>query len=104
MVESTETCVQWTGQRLAACDQRSPSPPAIAIIILVVFFRLLLDISLNDLLHITNLNQDVFGLQICVDDAAFAVEIIKPQKDLFGNLLDQWHGNAAVIPPLDQTQ
>lgn len=39
-----------------------------------------------------------------MDDATFAMEIVESQQDLFGDLLDKIHRNAAVVPPLDQAE
>ena len=73
--------------------------------ILFIFgLRLFLDERLDDLLHVANLDQDVFGFQIRMYDAALSVEIIQTQQDLFCYLLDQWHWDASVVPSLDQTQ
>lgn len=36
-----------------------------------------------------------------MDNAAFAVEIVEAKEDLFGDLLDERHGDTAMIPPLD---
>ena len=56
-VEATKACVQWTRQRLAACDQRTPSPSAVAIIFPAVFLGLfLLNMCFDNLLHVANLN------------------------------------------------
>ena len=39
-----------------------------------------------------------------MDDAAFPMHVVQTQQDLFCDLLDQRHGDAAMIPPFDQTQ
>jgi len=32
------------------------------------------------------------------------MQIVKPQQDLFRDLLDERHGDSPVVPPLDQAQ
>jgi hypothetical protein len=39
-----------------------------------------------------------------MDDAAFSVEVIQPEEDLLCDLLDERHGNAAMVPSFDQTK
>ena len=87
-------------------DKGSTSPAAISVIFLVflVLFGVVLDISLYDLLDIANLDQDVFRLQVGMDNPAFPVHIIQTQQHLFCDLLDQRHGDAAMVPALNQTQ
>lgn len=94
--------VQWTGQRLAAGNESASSSAAVAVVSL--FPLLFLHVCLDNLLHVTNLDKDVLWLQICVDDTAFAVEVIKTEKDLLCDLLDERHGDTAVVPALDQAE
>lgn len=98
--------VERTGQWLAPSNEGSTSPSAVPVIFLVflVLFGVVLDISLYDLFDVANLDQDVLGLQVGMDDPAFPVHIIQTQQDLFCDLLDQRHGDAAMVPALNQTQ
>lgn len=71
-----EIGVERTGQGLAAGDQ-GPSPPSsITIVLLVIRFWFFLDERFHDMFDIANFYQNVFGFQIGVDDAAFAMQII----------------------------
>lgn len=97
-----ETRVKRGGQRLTARDQRSASPSSVAVALLVG--GLALDHLLDNLLDVANLDEDVLGLEICVDDAAFSVQIVESQEHLFCYLLDQRHRNATVVPFLDETE
>lgn len=91
-------------QRLAACDE-SPAPSAaVAVVFLFVLVGALGQDPLDNLLDVTNLDEDVFGLEVGVDDAAFAVQVVQAQQHLLGDLLDQRHGDAAVVPALDEAQ
>jgi len=100
-----EARVQRAGERLAACDEGPPSPPAVPVaVIAALLLRVVLDVCLDDLLDVANLDEDVLGLQVGVDNAAFAVEVVEAKEDLLCDLLDQGHGDAAVVPPLDQAQ
>jgi hypothetical protein len=97
-----EARVEWTWERLTSCDQCPPSPPAIPLAVLAVFLlRVFLDIGFHDLLHVANLDQDILGLQIGVDDATLAVQVVEAKQNLLCDLLDEGHGDAAVIPSLD---
>ena len=99
-----ETGIKGTRKRLAACDQGPPSSATIAIVFLVVRCRLAFNESLDYLFHITNLDQHILGLQVCVYDAAVPMKVVQAQQDLLCDLLNEWHGDASVIPSLDQTQ
>lgn len=100
-----EARIERTGQRLGACDEGPPSPPAVpAAVVAVLFLGLVFDIGLDNLLDVANFDEDVFGLEVGVDDAALAVEVVEAQQDLFCDLLDQRHGDAAVVPALDEAQ
>jgi len=99
-----EARVERAGQRLAAGDE-GPSPSApVAVVLLVLLLGLLLDVLLDDLLDVADLDQDVLGLEVGVDDAALAVQVVQAEQHLLGDLLDQRHGDAAVVPALDQAQ
>lgn len=89
-VEVIEVGVERTRERLAPCDQcASPSPPVPVILFLFgIFIGFFLDMRLDDLLHISNLDQDILRLQIRVDDSTLAVEIVQAQQYLLCNLLD----------------
>lgn len=97
-----EACVEGRRQRLAAGDQCSTSPPAVAIVLFVRWFAL--NNFFDNLLHVANFDQDVLGLQIGMNDATLPVQIVKAEQDLFRDLLHQRHRNAPMIPFLDQTQ
>jgi hypothetical protein len=96
----------WLKLAFSGLDQRPPSPPAVAIAAVagVLLLGLLLDVGLDDLLDVANLYQDVLGLQVGVDDAALAVQVVEAQQDLLRDLLDEGHGDAAVVPALDQAE
>lgn len=103
-VEAAKAGVQWTGQRLTASNESaSPSSP-ISVIFLVLFRLFLLDMGLDNLLHIANIDQYILGLQIRVDDSALPVQIIQTEQYLLGDLLDQRQRDTAVVPALDQTK
>lgn len=87
---------------MAAGDEGSPAATAVSVVLLVA--GLALDDLFDDLLNVANFNQDVFGLEIGVDDAALAVEIVEAEEDLLGDLLDEGHGDAAVVPALDEAE
>lgn len=94
--------VERRGERLAAGYQSSPSTAAVSVIFLVarvVFYHLF-----YNLLNVPDFNQDVFGFEIGVNDAALAVKIIEAEQDLFCDLLNKGHRDAPVIPPLDEAQ
>lgn len=97
-----EAGVEGGWQRLAASDESSPASAAIPIVLLVASVGL--DDALDDLLDIANLDEDVFGLKVGVDDAAFAMEIVEAKENLLCDLLDQRHGDSAVVPALDKAK
>ena len=100
-----EAGIEGTGKGLAAGDKCPPSPPAVPVVIVTVFvLGVVFDVCLHNLLHVANFNEHVLGLQIRVDDAALAMEVIEAEQNLLGDLLYERHGYAAVVPPLDQTQ
>lgn len=94
--------VQGRGQRLAAGDEGPPATTAVSVIFL--FAGLVLDHLFDNLLDVANLNEDVFGLEVGVDDAALAVQVVEAKQDLFGDLLHQRHGDTAVVPSLNQAE
>lgn len=98
--------VERTGQRLAPSNKSATPPTTVAVIFLVFLFLFgfLLDVGFDNLLDVTDLDEDVFGFQIGMDDSAFAMHVVQTQKHLFCNLLDQRHGNATMVPALDQTE
>lgn len=59
---------------------------------------------MNDGLDVINTYKDVFGFEICVDDAATAMHVIETEEDLFGDLLDDVHGDALVLMSFDETE
>ena len=87
-------------------DEGSTSPSAVPVVFLLFLFLfgVFLDICLDNLLDVANLDQDVLRLQIRVDNPAFPVHIIQTQQHLLRDLLDQRHGDAAMVPALNQTQ
>lgn len=96
-------------QRLAAGNQSPPSPasihPSLIRILSIRAIRLVvLDIRLNNLLNISNLNENVLGFEIRVNDAAFPVEVVEAEENLLRDLLDEMHWDTPVLPALDQTQ
>jgi hypothetical protein len=100
-----EARVERARERLAASNQGPPSPPTVPRAVVAVFLLgVVLDVCLHNLLDIANLDQDVLGLQVGVDDAALAVQVVEAEQHLLGDLLDQRHGDAAVVPPLYQPQ
>lgn len=89
-------------QRLAASDEGPAASATIPVVLLVASVRL--DDALDNLLHIADLDEDVFRLKVGVDDAAFAVEIVEAKEDLLCDLLDQRHGDSTVVPALDKAK
>src|SRR6187399_1927388 len=94
--------VERRGQRLAAGDQSSAPPTAIPIVFFVT--RLALHHLLDDLLDIPDLDEHILRLQVGMDDTAFPVQVVQAQQDLLRYLLYQRHGNASVVPLLDETE
>lgn len=80
-VEAIEAGVERTRERLAPCDQCASPSPSISVILFLLglFIGFFLDMRLDDLLHISNLDQDILRLQIRVNDPTLAVEIIQAQ-------------------------
>ena len=103
-VKAAKVGIERTRKRLAARDEGSSSSTTIAIIISTDINFVLVDIGLDNVLDIANLNQDIFGLQVGVDDATFTVHVVETQQDLLGDLFYQGHGDASMIPSLDETQ
>lgn len=100
-----EARVQRARQRLAARDEGPASPAPVGVILLLLLLDLVLvDERLDDVLHVANLDQHVLGLQVRVDDAALAVQVVQAQQHLLRDLLDQRHRDAAVVPALDEAQ
>ena len=97
-----EASVQGRRQRLRARDERTTPPPPIAVVLFVG--GLLLDVLLDDLLDVSNLDEDVLGFEVGVDDATLAVQIVQAKQDLLGDLLHEGDGDAPVVPALDQAQ
>ena len=91
---------RWEG--LAAGNESPASSPAVAVVLLVA--TLVLDDLLHNLLDIPDIDEDILGFQICVDDAAFTVEIVEAKQDLLRDLLDQRCRDPAVVPLLDKSQ
>ena len=100
-----EARVQRAGERLAASDEGAPSPPAVsAVVVAVLLLGLVFHVRLDNLLDVANLDEHVLGLEIGVDDAALAVEVVEAEQHLLGDLLDERHGDAAVVPALDEAE
>lgn len=76
-VPAAEAGAERAGERLAACDESSPSPSAISVIVSGIGLLLfILDARLDDLLDVSNLDEDVFRFEIGMDDTALAVQVI----------------------------
>lgn len=103
-VEAAKARVEWTGQWLTASNQSSSPPATIAIVLLILLRLLLFNVCLNDLLNIADLDEDIFGFEIRMDDTTFTMKVIQTQQNLLGDLLHQNHGDSPMIPALDQTQ
>lgn len=95
-----EAGIEGRWQRLAPSDQGPPSPTAIPSVLLVA--GLVLHNPLHGLLDVTDFDQDVFGLEIGMDDTTFAVQVVEAEENLLCNLFDEGHRNTPMIPPLDQ--
>lgn len=98
-----EAGVERRWQRLAAGNQSAP-PPSVTRAVVLFLVCLGLDHLLDNLLNVANLDEDVFGFEVGMDDAAFAMEVVKAQEDLLGDLFDERHGNSTVVPLLDQAE
>lgn len=98
--------VERAGQRLAPRDESAASPAAVAVVLLFLLFFLgfFFDISLDDLLDIADLDQNVLRFQVGMNNATLPMHVVQTQKYLFCDLLNQRHGDAAVVPALNQTQ
>lgn len=73
-IETTiEARVERTRKRLAARNEGPPSSPSVAIVFFVIQLGLILDKRLDDLLDVTNLNQNIFRLEIRVDYTALSM-------------------------------
>jgi hypothetical protein len=100
-----EARVERAREWLAASDKSPSSPPAVPRAVVAVFLLgVVLDVRLHNLLDVANLDKDILGLQVGVDDAALAVQVVEAEQHLLRDLLDQRHGDAAVVPPLYQPQ
>ena len=79
MLKVAETCIERAGQRLTAGDQ-SPSPSStIPIVFFAILLGLVLNKGFNNLFDVANLNQDILGFQIRMNDATFSMHIVKAQ-------------------------
>lgn len=100
-----KTCIERAREGLTTGDQGAPSPASISMVVFIFFLLgLVIDVSLHDLLYITNLDENVLGFQIGVDNAALPVKVIETEQDLLRDLFDQRHWNASVVPALDETE
>lgn len=75
-VEAAEAGVKRARKGLTARNQRASASSSIPVIFFSFFLGFLLDVRLDDLLHISDLDQHVLRLQVRVDNAALPVEII----------------------------
>lgn len=75
-VKAAEAGVKRAWKRLTARNQRASASSAVPIILFGFFLGFLLDVRLDDLLHISDLDQHVLRLQVRVDNAALPVEIV----------------------------
>jgi hypothetical protein len=103
-VETAKAAVQRTGQGLTASNEGTPPSATIAIVFFILLRLLLLNVGLDNLLDIADLDKNVFGFQIGMDNATLAMEVIQTKHHLLGDLLHEGHGNPAVVPTLNQTQ
>jgi hypothetical protein len=87
---------------LAASDESSPTAATIPIVLLVGGLRL--DNALYDLFDVADFDEDVFGLEVSMNDAAFPMEVVKTEQNLLCDLLDEGHRDAAMVPALDQAK
>ena len=87
---------------MTASDESPPTSPSVAVVLFLGGFRL--DNALNNLFDISNFDENVFWLKVGVDDTAFAMKVVEAEEYLFCDLFDQRHGDAAVVPALNQTQ
>ena len=100
-----EARVERTRERLTSRDEGPPSPPAVPhAVFTVLLLWFILYVCLYDLFDVANLDENILGLQIGVDDAALAVEVVEAEQHLLCDLLDERHGDAPVVPSLDQAQ
>lgn len=58
----------------------------------------------NDRFDISDLDQDILGFEIGMNNAAFAMEVVKAKQDLLCYLFDEVHGYASVVPSLDEAK
>lgn len=115
--DSSETCVAARGgeeigvvkasvqggrKRLTAGDERPPATAPVPIVLLIG--GLGLHDAFDNLLNVANLDKDILGLEVGVDDAAFAMEVVEAEENLLGDLLHKRHRDAAMVPALDQAK
>ena len=62
---------------MTAGDESSPTAATIPIILLIGGLRL--DNALYDLFNVADFDEDVFGLEVGMNDAAFAVEVVETE-------------------------
>ena len=103
-IETAETCVEGAGQRLATSDEGAAPPTTITVILFILLGLLLLNVGLDNLLDIADLDENVLGLEIRMDDTALAMQVVQAKQDLLGDLFNQRHRDTAMVPSLDQTQ
>lgn len=97
-----ESGVEGRWEWLASGNKCPPPPPANTAALL--FQLLILDYLFHDLFDIAYLNQDILGLEVGMDNAALSMEVVESEENLLRNLLDERHGDATVVPTLNETE
>src|SRR6202035_4115530 len=96
LIQAAETGIQRTRKRLAS-RYKGPSPsspvPVVLFTSLLIFYN-----RLDDLLHVSNINEYVLGFEIRVYNTAIPMEVIQTEQHLFRYLFHKWHRNTTVIP------
>ena len=54
--------------------------------------------------HALDLEYNVLGLQVCVDDLADTMEVVKAHEDLTGDFAHNWHRYTLIVKAFDETE
>ena len=102
LIQAAETGIQRTRKRLASRYKGSPPPSPVPVVLftsLLIFYK-----RLDNLLHVSNINEHVLGFEIRVYNTAIPMEVIQAEQHLFRYLFHKWHRNTTVIPSFYQAK
>lgn len=87
---------------MTAGDKSPPTSPSVTVVLFLSSFRL--HNALDNLLDVSNLDENVFWFEVGVDDTAFSMEVVEAEQYLLCDLFDEGHGNTTMVPALDETE